>query len=85
MVNLQVESSHRQTIVTKYRGPTNTRGSRFYASCDAGKLSIPYDYSLSATQNHEAAAEALARKLDWQGRMVGGSLPDGRMVFVFVD
>ena len=76
----------RQAIVTKYHGPTNTRGSRISAKCAGGRVSVPYDYALNNDQSHAAAAAALAAKLGWSGRMVGGGSPDGTgSVFVFVD
>lgn len=54
-----------QAIRTRYHGPTDTRGSRITASCEAGKLTVPYDYALDIGENHRAAALALAEKLGW--------------------
>lgn len=73
-----------QAIITKYRGPTNTRGSRILASCQAKRIVVPYDYELSAEGNHDAAAFQLALSLKWVTaflspmRLVGGGLPDGK-------
>lgn len=55
-----------QAIRTRYHGPTNVRGSRFSAQCEAGRIYVPYDHSLSLSENHAAAARALADKLDWR-------------------
>ena len=71
----------RQAIVTKYLGPTNTRGARVKASCEAGSLTVSWDYALNPEDNHKAAARALIRQLGWEGNWVMGSLAPG---FVFV-
>ena len=54
-----------QAIVTKYLGPTNSRGARVKATCQAGSKTIPWDYALDVAANHDAVAHALARKLGW--------------------
>ena len=76
-----------QAIITKYHGPTNTRGSRISARCEAGRVSIPYPHELSGQAVHRAAAEALAANLGWTGahygELLGGGLPSGEYVFVF--
>jgi hypothetical protein len=66
-----------QTILTKYHGPTNTKGARVCAYAFAGKMCLPLDYSLSTEENHTNAARALALKLGWRGTYRGGSLPNG--------
>jgi hypothetical protein len=72
-----------QAITTKYFGPGAVRGSRFRAKCDAGSCWVSYDYEKNSEDNHRAAAEALLAKLGWTGtEIVGGSLPDGSMVWV---
>jgi len=62
----------RQAITTKYHGPTNTRGSRISATAQAGRITIAYDHALDDTQNHAAAACALAKKFGWNGEWKGG-------------
>lgn len=62
------------TIVTKYLGPTNTRGSRIsakFADCK-GSIFWPYDSALDALENHIAAARALINKT-WGGYYAIGS------------
>jgi hypothetical protein len=54
-----------QAIVTKYIGPTNTKGSRIKASCEAGSITIQYPSQLSEVDAHKEAFVALAKKLDW--------------------
>jgi hypothetical protein len=68
----------RQAIVTKYICPTNTRGSRISAKCQAGKIVIPYDDGLDQDEAHGKAARALIAKLGWYGEWTAGGLPDGR-------
>lgn len=69
----------KQAIVTKFLAPTNFRGSRIVAKCQAGKITIAYDHALNADANHHDAAEALRQCLDWDkhGTLIGGALPDG--------
>jgi hypothetical protein len=54
-----------QAIRTRYHGPTNTRGSRISATCQAGRITVAYDHGLSESGNHRAAAMALREKLNW--------------------
>jgi hypothetical protein len=73
-----------KAIKTKYKGPTNTRGSRIIASDEDGnRITIPYPYELSGEDVHRKAAEALCTKMGWRGQLVGGSLKNG-YVFVFM-
>ena len=78
-------ASYRQSLVTVYRGPTNTRGSRISARCDAKRIVVAYDYALNVSENHAAAAAALAAELGWSGKLIGGLCADSSMCFVFVD
>ncbi len=75
-----------QAIVTKYHGPTNTRGSRISASAGAGRVFVGYNHRLNQEQNHAAAARALADKLAWSGELAQGGMPDSSgYAFVFID
>ena len=64
-------------IRVRYAGPTNTRGSRYVASCPETRArhTEPYDHSRSREDNVEAAAEALMSRLMSPGgsgfRLVG--------------
>ncbi len=77
-----------QSITTKFLSPTNTKGSRIKATCEAGNVTVSRDYGLEVGENHMAAADALRVKLGWNTKnypdMVGGDTKDG-MCFVFVD
>ena len=65
------------------QSPTNTRGGRVRAFASAGSIVVNWDRALNAAQNHCAAARALAKRLDWDGRYVGGATDTG-YVFVFL-
>ena len=56
-----------QAITTKFHGPTDTKGSRYSATCSGGKVTIPTDYALNSEANHIAAAQALLAKMKWEG------------------
>ena len=74
----------RQAIQTKYIGPTDTKGSRIKAWCQAGSLTIPMDHSLGLEERHAKAAEMLAAKLgrDWDYIQGGSPSGDG---YVFIE
>lgn len=80
-----------QAIRTKYCGPTNTRGSRIQASCEAKTIYVPYNHALNSDANHRAACEELMLAMGWTADksttysgMVGGS-HGGAMYWVFVN
>lgn len=66
----------RQAIITKFLGPTNSRGSRVKAKCYAGSITISWDDAKDVDDNHLAAAEALCKKFGWEWKLVAGGLPD---------
>ena len=76
-----------QAIICKYFGPTNVKGSRIKAQCEAGSITIDYPHELSGQAVYRKAAEALVVKLGWTescyGGLLGGQLPSGDYVFVF--
>lgn len=80
-----------QTIITKYLGPTNKRGSRIKARQSASyagtpqSITIAWDYGLNVEHNHKAAAIAFAAKMGWHGNWAGGSNCGEGYVFVNVD
>lgn len=67
----------RAAITTKFIGPTNSKGSRIKATCQAGSITVPYTYETSIDGQHHKAALALAEKLGWTGQWAGGSNPNG--------
>lgn len=74
---MNVSNSYNQAITTKYLGPTNTKGSRIKASCEAGSITVHYDHEFSATENHDSACKALLSKLEWSGHYIGGRYSNG--------
>ncbi len=87
-----------QAIITAFLPPTNTRGSRYKASCEAGSITLSADCALNAEENHKAARTALCCKLasvnkakygtvndPWTRPMVSGQIPSGEYVHVFLE
>lgn len=75
-----------QAIMTKYHGPTNTRGARITAESEAGhKISIPYPHELHDEEKHRTAAAALCDRLGWPVENLRGGAWRNGWVFVFVD
>lgn len=80
----------RQSITTKYLGPTNNNGSRIKATARKRSnmgpemsLTIPLDYRLQSEAAHTKAAKELAEKLDWTGLWIGGgNVDENGYVFV---
>ena len=79
-----------QTIITKYLGPTNYKGSRIKAMQSAKgfngerpqSIIRSRDYGLNDDENHAVVAREFAEKMGWQGEWIGGSNSDGGYVFV---
>lgn len=57
----------RQSITTKYIGPTNFRGARIKATAEAGSVTLPFNYEVNHDKSHHHAAKALAEKFGWSG------------------
>jgi hypothetical protein len=75
----------RQAIVTKYLGPTNTRGSRISVRAQAGRRIYAWDDGLDVDENHTVAAHRFANTMGWSTRLVGGAMPDNTgYVFVMI-
>lgn len=77
----------KQAIITKYLGPTNTKGARVKAFASSARPSviIPWDHAWSSERNHEFAARILKERLEWSGQLQAGSLSPGQVVHVFID
>lgn len=76
-----------QAIETKYIGPTNTKGARIKASCEAGTITIPYphDAPFGVEGAHLVAARALCQKLEWSPEHLAcGGIPSHKSGYVFV-
>ena len=66
-------------ILTKYLGPTNSRGSRIkaYTSNEGQSITISYDYALDGEALHRKAAQALMDKMNWPNKLVAGGIEGG--------
>lgn len=76
----------KQTIITKYLGPSNKRGSRVSAKSTAGhRIVIEWDDSLNSEKNHYEAMKRLASQLNWNSypTAIAGTLKGGSIVWVF--
>jgi len=75
-----------QTITTKFLPATDHKDGRIKAinSFGTSSVTLSWDDSLNVEQNHILAAQALAKKLGWAGKFVGGGTKDG-FVFCFSD
>jgi hypothetical protein len=87
-----------QAIITKYLGPTNTRGARIKASCERGKLVMGWPHELDVEQAHRWACDELCAKFDaedverygskgaglWTRPKASGQLPSGEWAHVFI-
>lgn len=71
-----------QAIETRYLGPTNFRGSRIKAICDAKTITVDYDHAAPNLESaHDVAARALILQLGWndgRGRWIRGCTSKSR-------
>lgn len=88
MSKLYVPAPMYQAIVTKFHGPTNVRGARYSARCEATSVIVSADDALDVPENHARACKLLCTKMAdkghkvWLGHWIGSALPDGRYTFV---
>ena len=66
-----MQANIRQAIRTRYHGPTNIKGSRISAKCEAKTIFIEYDDALNIDENHIAAAAKLTMAMGWVGKNYG--------------
>jgi len=75
-------------IITRFKGPTNSTGSRYSASAGgkpgggSDRASVSADNALSPIRNRVAVARALATRLEWDGLWIAGGLDGSDVVFV---
>lgn len=60
-----------QAIETRYFGPTDSKGSRVKATCEAGSVTLSWDDGKDSTGNHDAAARNLILRLGWDNAKRG--------------
>jgi hypothetical protein len=86
-----------QAIITKFLCPTNFRGSRYQAKCEAMTVTVAADHALNAEENHLAVCAELCRRMDarnlakygskaaqWTKPKASGQIPSGEYVHVFL-
>lgn len=73
-----------RAIVTKFKGSTNSSGSRVIATVGDKRHTHHWDYGAGngtvhndVDANHNAAARALAVKMGWEGTWIAGGMPNG--------
>jgi hypothetical protein len=82
-------TSPNPAIITTYRGPTDSRGSRIVVSGGGPRrvsLTVPYDHALSAEANHAAAAAEFVQRRHggpWAG-LLSADLRPGQMAHAIV-
>lgn len=58
-----------KAIMTRFHGPTDTKGSRYSASdADGNRVMVQTDFSVNSEGNHDRAAIALCNKMNWKPR-----------------
>ncbi len=73
-----------KAIKTKYHGYTNHRPSRISARDGAGhSVMLSFDHEYDGERNHQLAAIALCRKMNWSVNIRGGGYK-GAMYWVFI-
>lgn len=85
----------RQAIRTRFLPPTNFRGPRIVAHCQAIKITLSYNHELNPESNSAAACQELRTRMakkngsktlkdcpSWGGKWAGGAMPDGSIVWV---
>ena len=72
-----------KAILTKWLGPTDTKGTRIKAyDSDGNSVTIPIDYGLEDSDNDRAACLALIERLDWNCSILGSGYIKGGRCFV---
>jgi hypothetical protein len=61
---MQISTTGRQAITTKFMPCTNTKCSRVKASCERGNITISWDHALNSSENHEKAVKELLTKFE---------------------
>ena len=85
-----------QAIITKYLPPSNVKGARIRATCEAMTIILSWDYDGNPEVNHRVAAAELCLRMDkrcaklygskpqWNKPKVAAQLKGGEYVHVFI-
>jgi hypothetical protein len=72
-----------KAIRTRFKGPTDYRGSRYIADDgDGNRITVSKSYEHNEDRNHELAAKALIAKMGWGPVTIRGGWHGGAMVWV---
>jgi hypothetical protein len=74
-----------QAIVTKYIGPSNTKGARIQARMGDVRVSVPYPHELSGAAGHFEAVKALCEKLGYKDREFVSAFSNDGYVFIMTN
>lgn len=66
-----------KAILTKYVGPTNTRGSRIVVTDGDTRMLVNYDDGKRSEETHADAVVAFCERLGWSGELIQGGLKNG--------
>lgn len=70
-------------IITRFYSATDHRGPRVGARCGRLQVTLPWDYSVTASLNHQAAAMEMTRRMEGTaGRWIAGQLEGGDYIWV---
>lgn len=73
-------------ILTRYHGPSNIKGSRVSAMAGNGhRIILSWNSAWDGVRNHATAAQELRTRMGWKGKLVGGTLDNGNMCWVFAN
>lgn len=74
-----------KAIQSKYLPASETKNARVKAWVENNRVILSWDSGSEVVDNHGAAVKALVIEMKWSGHLVGGTLPDESMAWVFVD
>jgi hypothetical protein len=81
--SITTKGGRMKVIVSKYLGPTNTKGARVKVTVPYGKsITVPWDYSLDAFFNHDKACLALLEKINMKGKVLTAWFKDGQYIHI---
>ena len=72
-----------QAILVRFHGPSQFRGSRVTAMCQAKTITKSRVYELNDYANAQKIVSELCKTLDWHGKLHCGITRLGEYVFVF--
>ncbi len=82
---MNIIDTHKVAIVTKFLGATNYKPSRVKATANGNTTTVGFHVGLNEDMfdPYRRAAEALCKKMDWKGDLIGGAVDNGE-IFLFL-